>query len=88
MSETAAEQSIFGDMSDLEKTLSQDFTGDKVRAMVEYFQGIVEATQRMLPNAREANQRHLINQLLSGFEAAERVVRQIWETIHGAVLVM
>jgi hypothetical protein len=56
--------------------------------MIEYFQTIAEATTRMLTSAREANQRHLINQLLSGFQAAERVVRQIWETIHGAVLVM
>ncbi|MFE8646296.1 hypothetical protein ACFX58_14520 [Sphingomonas sp. NCPPB 2930] len=87
MNQPASEQSIFADMSNLEKTLSEDITGDKARAIVQYFQSVGEATDKMLASAKEESQRHLISRLLRGFQASERVVRQVWESIHGVALV-
>lgn len=88
MSQIALEQSIFGDMSNLELSLSEDSTGDRARAMVRYFQTIAEATERLLGNAREEGQRHLVSRLLQGFKAAERIIRHVWEAIHGTTLVL
>jgi len=88
MSESALEQSIFGDMTNLEASLSEDTNGDRARAMVRYFQTITEATQRMLTTAREEGQRHLVSRLLLGFQAAERIIRHVWESIHGTALVL
>jgi hypothetical protein len=88
MSDSALEQSIFGDMSNLESSLSQDTSGDKARQMVRYFRSIVEASEKMLSNVRDESQRHLVSRLLQAFQAAERIIRHVWETIHGCALVM
>jgi hypothetical protein len=88
MSDSALEQSIFGDMTNLEASLSEDTTGDRARAMVQYFRTVIDATQRMLTTAREESQRHLVSRLLQGFQAAERIIRHVWETIHGSALVL
>jgi hypothetical protein len=88
MSDSALEQSVFSDMTDLEKSLSEDTTGDKARNMVTYFRSIVEATDKMLATVRDEGQRHLVSRLLQGFQAAERIIRHVWETIHGVALVL
>lgn len=86
--QSAMEQSIFADMSNLEKALSEDTTGDRARSIVKYFQSVTEATDKMLSSAKEEGQRHLITRLLRGFQASERVVRNVWESIHGVALVI
>lgn len=88
MSQEALEKSIFGDMSNLEKSLADDHSGDHARTIIKYFRTIVEATQRMLSGSKEESQRHLLSRLLRGFEAAERIVRHVWETVHGTALVV
>jgi hypothetical protein len=88
MSDTALEQSIFGDMTNLESSLSEDSSGDRARAMVRYFRTVAEATERLLTTAREEGQRHLVSRLLQGFQAAERIIRHVWESIHGTTLVL
>jgi hypothetical protein len=88
MSDSALEQSIFSDMTNLEKSLSEDTTGEKARNMVTYFRSIVEATDKMLATVRDESQRHLVSRLLQGFQAAERIIRHVWETIHGVALVL
>lgn len=88
MSDSALEQSIFSDMTNLEKSLSEDTTGDKARNMVTYFRSIVEATDKMLATVRDESQRQLVSRLLQGFQAAERIIRHVWETIHGVALVL
>lgn len=88
MSEAALEQSIFGDMASLETVLKEDLTGDRARAMIGYFGNVVQATRKMQVGQRDDGQRQLVGQLLGGFESAERIIRRVWETIHGVTLVL
>lgn len=84
--ESTIENSLFGDMANLEKSLSDDHTGDRARAMLEYFNNVLSATGEMLDSAKDAPERTLITQLISGFHASQRIIRHVWETIHGTML--
>lgn len=79
------EQTVFGDLANLEKSLAEDATGDRARAMLSYFADVARSSESLLQTAAAA-ERQLISQLIEAFNAAQRIVRHIWETLHNASL--
>jgi len=80
------ESTLFSDLENLEKALSQDLSGDHARAMILYFGEAARESGTMKAQARIDAERQLIGQLENAFEASQRVIRKIWETLHGAAL--
>lgn len=80
------EPSAFTDMAEVEKTLSDDTTGDRARSMIGYFDELASSSQGLLEQPLEAGERQLVAQLIDGFAAAQRVVRDVWEAMHSASL--
>jgi len=79
------EQSVFADLTDLEKSLAEDSSGDRARALVTYFHEVAQASEAILKTAN-SNERQLVTRLIEGFQAAQRIVRQLWETLHNSHL--
>jgi len=86
MMENAASNSIFGDLAQVEKTLSEDTTGDRARAMVAYFDDVAKSSEEMLQKAASDADRQFLARLIEGFRASQRIIRHVWETLHSAVL--
>lgn len=80
------EQAIFSELSDLEKTLAADFSGDRARAIIAYFDGVAAETQGHVQSAAMGAERQLAAQLTEGFHAAQRIVQKVWEALHGTPL--
>lgn len=80
------EQTIFSDLSNLEKALTEDKTGDRARAMISYFGEVAKESTALLQGAQVAAERQLVSQLIEAFYASQRVVRKVWETLHGSAL--
>lgn len=81
------EQTVFGDLSDLEKSLAEDASGERARALLGYFTEVAQSAETMLTSAA-ATERQLITQLIEGFHASQRIVRHVWETLHSTTLVV
>lgn len=79
------EKTIFGDLAALEKTLSEDTSGERARSMLSYF-GDVALQSEALLQATADTERQLVTQLLDGFRASQRIIRHVWETLHGCAL--
>jgi hypothetical protein len=86
MMENTASNSIFGDLAQVEKTLSEDTTGDRARAMVAYFDDVAKSSEEMLQKAASDADRQFLARLIEGFRASQRIIRHVWETLHSAVL--
>jgi hypothetical protein len=80
------EQSVFADLTDLEKSLAEDNSGERARALLTYFREVAQASEAILKTAN-STERQLVTRLIEGFHAAQRIVRQLWETLHNAPLV-
>jgi hypothetical protein len=80
------EQTVFSDLAHLEKTLTEDRTGDRARAMLSYFEDVARSSEGMLQKPMHEGERQLANQLLEGFRASQRIVRHVWETLHSVSL--
>lgn len=80
------EKTVFGDLANLEKSLAEDATGERARALLTYFADVARASEAMLQTAA-ATERQLISQLIEGFHASQRIVRHVWETLHSMTLV-
>lgn len=81
------EQTVFGDLTDLEKSLAEDSSGERARALLGYFTEVAKSAENMLLSAA-ATERQLVTQLIEGFHASRRIVRHVWETLHGTTLVV
>ena len=86
MEDSAAKNTIFGDLAQVEKTLSDDTSGDRARAMVAYFDDVAKSSEQMLLKAGSDAERQLLTRLIDGFRAAQRIIRHVWETLHTAAL--
>jgi hypothetical protein len=84
--DTTNHNTIFGDLAQVEKTLSEDTTGDRARAMVAYFDDVAKSTEEMLQKATADAERQFLARLIEGFRASQRIIRHVWETLHSAVL--
>jgi hypothetical protein len=80
------ENEILADMAKLEKTLTEDLSGDRARAMLGYFEEVAKASEKMMQQPGHDAERQLASQLTEGFRASQRIVRQVWETLHSASL--
>lgn len=80
------EKTIFGDLATLEKTLSEDTSGDRARSMLSYFSDVATQSEVLLQATAADTERHLVTQLLEGFRASQRIIRHVWETLHGSAL--
>lgn len=79
------EQTVFGDLANLEKSLAEDASGERARALLGYFTEVAKSAEGMLTTAA-ATERQLVTQLIEGFHASQRIVRHVWETLHNASL--
>jgi hypothetical protein len=84
--EDLIDNTIFGDLAQIEKTLSEDTTGDRARAMIVYFDQVARSAENMLRKQIDFSERHLAQQLIGGFQASQRIIRHVWETLHSASL--
>ncbi|CAM3427282.1 hypothetical protein [Paracidovorax anthurii] len=80
------ESTIFSDLENLEQALSEDLSGDRARAMIRYFTEVARESSAMKIQAQVDAERQLIGQLIDAFNASQRVIRKIWETLHGTTL--
>ena len=80
------EQTIFGDLANLEKALTEDQSGERARAMIGYFAEVARESGVMLQNAQVGAERQLVSQLIEAFYASQRVIQQVWESLHGSAL--
>ncbi len=76
---------VFPDLSNLEKTFRDDRSGDRAREILAYLKNVVNSTEAML-NVETGLDRRVIVRLIEGFHAASRIVRHIWEHVHGCAL--
>jgi len=84
--ENAINNTIFGDLAQIEKTLSEDTIGDRARAMISYFDEVTKTSEKMLQKPIADTERRLVTQLIEGFRASQRIIRHVWETLHSASL--
>jgi hypothetical protein len=84
--EDTANNTIFGDLAQVEKTLAEDTTGDRARAMVAYFDEVAKSSEDMMRKAAADAERQFLARLIEGFRASQRIIRHVWETLHSAVL--
>jgi hypothetical protein len=82
----ALEHEVLADMAKLEQTLTEDLTGDRARAMLQYFDQVAQASEQMVQKATHDAERQLAAQLQDGFRASQRIVRHVWETLHSSSL--
>ncbi len=84
--DNSLEQTVFADLAHIEKTLTDDLSGERTRAMLSYFDTIAQTSEGHLQTALPDAERQLTSQLIEGFRASQRIVRHVWETIHTASL--
>ncbi len=84
--EDTASNTIFGDLANVEKTLSEDGSGEQARAMLAYFEDASKSTQELIKNAADDTERKFLAGLVDGFGAAQRIVRAVWESLHSTAL--
>ncbi len=77
---------VLADMTKLEKTLTEDLTGDRTRAILAYFDKVAEASAKALQTPANDGERQMASRLSEGFRASQRIVRHVWETLHAASL--
>ncbi len=81
-----AQRTVFDDLSSLEKTLQEDTTGDRARAMLSYFDEVTTSNEARLSKSLPDEERNLVAKLVEGFRASQRIIRHVWETQHSAAL--
>jgi hypothetical protein len=81
-----SDSSIFGDLAQVEKTLSDDLGGERARSMLAYFDAVRKSSEAMLAKPLSDGDRHFVTQLIEGFRAAQRIIQHVWETLHSASL--
>jgi hypothetical protein len=77
--------SVLTQLSELDQSLQNDFDGHAALAMIHDLDATARATRTLLGKVGPVD-RHTILRLLAGFEAAQAVVREVWERMHGSVL--
>lgn len=80
------EQTVFADLAHIEKTLTDDLSGERTRAMLSYFDTVAQHSEAHLQSALPDAERQLTSQLIEGFRASQRIVRHVWESIHTSSL--
>jgi hypothetical protein len=80
------ETNVLADMTNLEKVLTEDLSGERARMMVAYFDEVATSAEQSTLHAAHDAERQLASQLAQGFHAAKRVVTHVWETLHSASL--
>jgi hypothetical protein len=81
------ENTVFGDLAVLEKSLSEDLTGDRARSMLSYFDEVTRSSEDRLGMSLPDGERQLMARLIDGFRASQRIIRHVWETQHSMALV-
>lgn len=84
--DTSLQDPVFSDVAELEKTLSDDRSGDSARAMLGYFDEMAKATEAMLRHAASDSERRFAAELAEGFRASKQIVRHVWQVLHSAAL--
>lgn len=88
MNEPTDGPSLFADLAALDRQLSEDHSGQEARAMLDYFADAQRSGQEVLARTQRPEERELLNQLIDGLEAAQRVLRHVWEQRHGQPLTL
>jgi hypothetical protein len=78
----SGKKNVFSDLSQVEKSLAEDIGAERAQAMVDYFENVRKSSEEMLEEPLSDTDRQLVNQLIQGFQAAQRIVRHVWEKLH------
>jgi hypothetical protein len=81
-SNESGKKNVFSDLSQVEKSLAEDIGAERAQAMVDYFENVLKSSEEMLLQPLSETDRHLLNQLIQGFQAAQRIIRHVWEKLH------
>jgi hypothetical protein len=82
------EQGVFADLAQIEQVLVEDTAGDHARQIIDYFGQMGQASESLLKTALPDAERQVTTQLVEGLRAAQRIVRQVWESTHSASLAL
>ncbi len=85
-SNQSGRKNIFSELSQVEKSLSEDIGGERAKAMLDYFDTVRSVSEAMLSQPLSEGDRHLVMQLIEGFKAAQRIIQHVWETQHSTSL--
>lgn len=69
----------------LELALKEDFNGDHSRALIDTLAEAARQAALTIDHA-EGPTADVARRRLEGFEAAQRIVRRLWQQLHGSVL--
>ena len=84
---TASDCNVLDDMNQLGKALQEDSSGVRARALIAYFDEAIQTSHALLQQNQPAEERQLTGHLVGGFQAAQRIVKHVWESCHGMPLI-
>lgn len=84
--ENQLDDTLLGDLTNIEKSLSEDANGDLARKLLSYFNEATELAEAGLLQAADDTERHFASRLVEGLHAAQRIIRSVWEILHAAAL--
>jgi hypothetical protein len=72
-------------LAELERSIRQDFDGAHARALIECFDAAAHDAGLLLEGT-PSEERAVTVGMFEGCEAAQRIVRHVWQRMHGSVL--
>ena len=76
-------ESVMSELSDIDRLLTEDTSGERAKAMVAYFEQAATASEERVASLPiDDAKRVLAKHLVEGFRASARVIRHVWETLH------
>jgi hypothetical protein len=76
------EQIIFAELSELEKTLKADTSGERARALMAYFSNLAHESQSHALSLPPGAERQVSGQLTEAFEACQRIIQKVWGALN------
>jgi hypothetical protein len=77
---------LIKDLQALDATLKEDTLGERARAMLAYFDAAAKASEQLLGQAGNDDERRMVRSLYEGFIACRTIVEQVWQSMHRAQL--
>jgi len=84
---TPFQDRLFGGLTELEHALAEDFSAEHANALLAYLARAGASGAGLLGESMAESRRDMLGRLVAGCDAAQRVVRRAWETMHGVALV-
>lgn len=80
------EQTIFAELSELEKTLKSDTSGERARVMIAYFDNLAHDCQAEALGLPPGEERQVAGQMTEAFQACQGIIQKVWGALNGRQL--